>query len=562
MKAKRIMSMLLAAGMMLSMLAGCGQKDADGSQDQADGKEDAEDAEDAEEGEGTEESKGVTFPLEEPIEISVYCCSGDSAYRLEDTVIYKWMEEKTNVKLNVTNVNLTENSEKYNVLINSGDYPDVFIKGGMSPDELLEYGKEGIFLQLDEYLEEYAPNYCALIDERDDWTAVTSGDGHIYSTYELSLPNTGNTPHMWINQKWLDNLGLEMPQSREDFYNVLKAFKEQDADGDGDPNNEIPWIASGDITPVEDILPCFGFNMQGWWDPWCVSEDGESIEFFPATERYKDVLGFITQCYEEELLYKESFSLTTEQIGALGQTGQAIGVFCHWHPGNAVGYYDKTKSLEENKVLEYVALEPFEGSKKWPTAGGLNRGGFAITDKCEYPEIMVAWVDLLYSEEGARVANYGIEGDTYDIVDNCVKMRDKNNPSTTYGEEVSFALMQMGGGTFCPTKLYTELDPFFDLEADPSCRILQDTYDHFEAEDMFYRAWPSLSMTEEESAANADISADTDAYRLTYRAEVITGAKDLDATWDEYLEQLDAMGLQTAIDNMNAAYDRYLSAEN
>lgn len=497
----------------------------------------------------------ITFPLEEPIEVTVYVCTGDSAYSLEETAIYKWMEEKTNVHLKVLySTNVTENTEKLNILMNTGDYPDILFKSGISPDQLSDLGGEGVILALDDLLQ-YVPNYCAIIDERGDWPAVTSSDGHIYSLFEISKPNVGNTPHMWINQQWLDNLGLTMPTNPDEFYNVLKAFKEQDADGDGDPSNEIPWIASGDITPVEDIMPLFGFNMQGWWDPWVVSEDGQSIEFFPATERYKDVLALITKCYEEGLLYKDTFSITNEQICAMGQTGESIGVFCHWHPGNVVGYYDK--NAEVNHITEYVAMVPFEGAK-WPTAGGLNRGGFAITDKCEYPEIMMAWVNLMYSEEGVRVANYGFEGDTYDLVDGQVKMRDKDNPSETWGENVDHALLQMGGGVFAPITTYTELDTYYDLEADPTCRVLLDTYEKFEELDKFYPAWPALALTEEESQANADINADADAYRLSYRAEVITGKKNLDETWDEYLETLNKMGLQTAVDNMNAAYARYL----
>ncbi len=135
-----------------------------------------------------EESKTVTFPLEEPIEVTVYCCAGESSYKLEDTAIYKWMEEKTNVHLKVVNTNLTENDEKRNIALNSGDYAEVFFKSGVSPDQLLEFGKEGVFIALDDMLREYAPNYCAIIDARDDWGAVTSSDGHIYSLYEISKP--------------------------------------------------------------------------------------------------------------------------------------------------------------------------------------------------------------------------------------------------------------------------------------------------------------------------------------------------------------------------------------
>ena len=557
MKRKKLLSLLMTGVLALSMLAGCGKTAEQGGSAQTEKASQDSEASQGSAETGTEsEAKSITFPLEEPIEISVYCCSGDSSMKLEDTAIFKYMEEKTNVKLKVTNVNLTENDEKRNVLVNSGDYPDVFIKGGMSPDELYQYGSEGILLQLDDLIDQYAPNYKALIDERDAWNDVTSTDGHIYSTYEVSKPNTGNTPNMWINEQWLKNLGLDMPTTREEFYDVLVAFKEKDADGDGDPNNEIPWIASSDITPVEFLLPCFGYNMQGWWDPWTVSEDGQSIEFFPATEKYKEDLAFIAKCYKEGLLYKDSFSITCDQIRAMGQTGESLGVFGEWHPGNVVGYYDKTKSEEENKILQYTALMPF-GDAKWPTAGGLVRGGFCMTDKCQYPEIMMAWIDFLYSEEGALIADYGIEGDTYDLVDGKIKMRDKNNPSTTWGENLSHALLAMGGGTFSPCKTYVDdYEIYADLESDPTANLLLDTYDNSEANDKLYRAWPTLTLTEEQIETNSDVSADTDSYRLTYRAEVITGKKDLDSTWDEYISTLNKMGLQTAVDNMNDAYDK------
>jgi len=504
-------------------------------------------------------AEGVTFPLEEPYEVTVYVCTGDSAYSLEETALYKWMEEKTNVKIKVEySTNLTENTEKLNVLLNTGDYPDVLFKSGISPEALVELGKEGVFVQLDDLLATYAPNYSEIITERGDWPAVTSADGHIYSMYEISKPNVGNTPHVYINQQWLTNLGLEMPTNLDELYNVLKAFKEQDADGDGDPNNEIPWIASNDITPVEFLLPAFGYNMQGWWDAWVVSEDEKSIEFFPATERYKEVLAFITKCYEEGLLYKDTFSITCEQIRAMGQTGEALGMFGEWHPGATVGYWDKTKTAEENLVDDYVALVPFEGAK-WPTSGGLNRGGIAITDKCEHPEIMVAWADLMYSYEGAMVANYGFEGDTYDIVDGAVKMRDKENPSTTWGENVDHARIQMGGGVFAPITTYVEgVEAYYNLEEDPTARLALDTYEKFEELDKFYKAWPALALNETESEENADINADIDAYRLSYRAEVITGKKVLEDSWDEYIATLNAMGLEKAVANMNAAYARYL----
>jgi putative aldouronate transport system substrate-binding protein len=561
MKAKKLLALLMASAMAVSMLAGCGSSEGETEVSKSSESEVEESKSEAAPESSDTDSTGVTFPLEEPYEIDVFVCSGDASYKFEDTAVFKVMQEKTNVIMNVTNVTLTESQEKLNVMMNSGDYPDVLIKSGISPQDLLEYGQEGIILALDDYLADYAPNYSALIDSRDGWDAVASGDGHIYSLYQVGEPAVGNTPYMWINTQWLENLGLSMPTSSDEFYEVLKAFKEQDADGDGDPNNEIPWIASSDITPVEDILPYFGFNMQGWWDPWSLSEDESTVDYFAVLDEYKEALRFIAKCYDEGLLYKDSFSITCEQVGAMGQTGTSIGVFCHWSPAGIVGAYDPTLSEEENLILQYDMLWPWEGSKR-PTSGGYERGGIAITEKCEHPEIMVAWADYLYSEEGAILANYGIEGDTFDFVDGKIKVRDAQNPSTTWGEDIGKSRFAMGGGTFGCYKTYVEsYDVYVDYSQNPLATQLEDIYDELNEADLLYKAWPAISMNDEESAEFADIGADVDSYRLTYRADVITGKKDLDATWDEYISTLDKMGLQTYIELMNKAYQRYLGNE-
>ncbi|MDE6169131.1 MAG: extracellular solute-binding protein, partial [Acetatifactor sp.] len=292
MKAKKLTAMILTGCLALSMLAGCGNgaDDAPGSQSGGDSRQ-------GEQGSGTEgtgqdtpqqETAGVTFPLEEPYEINVFVCSGDASYNFEDTVIFKHMEEMTNVKMNVTNVGLSELLEKRNSLLQTGDYPDVFIKSSFNTGDLYEYGSEEILIPLEDLMAQYAPNYCALMDERDAWAVTTSADGHTYGFSEVNVLNI-NSCYMFINEQWLKNLGLDMPTDRESFYQVLKAFKEQDADGDGDPNNEIPWIAPSDLRMLENIFQYMGVNYSSSWDTMALSGDMNSIEFYPATEEYKEM---------------------------------------------------------------------------------------------------------------------------------------------------------------------------------------------------------------------------------------------------------------------------------
>lgn len=81
--------------------------------------------------------------------------------------------------------------------------------------------------------------------------------------------------------------------------------------------------------------------------------------------------------------------------------------------------------------------------------------------------------------------------------------------------------------------------------------------DKEKAMQQYFAPWPTLIMTEEETEQNGTISADVEAYSRSYRADVITGVKDLDATWDEYISTLEGMKVRDMEANYNAAYDRY-----
>ncbi|MEM5595877.1 hypothetical protein AAHB53_05270 [Niallia circulans] len=131
--------------------------------------------------------------------------------------------------------------DKKSVLMAGGDLPDAFWGSlALSDGDIAQ--NQSLFIPLEDLIAENMPNLMAAFDKEPSLRAlVTSPDGHIYSLpKKLPLrPLTGN--QLFINQKWLDNLGLEMPDTYEDFYHVLQAFKEKDANGNGDLNDEIPY---------------------------------------------------------------------------------------------------------------------------------------------------------------------------------------------------------------------------------------------------------------------------------------------------------------------------------
>lgn len=549
MKAKKVLSLLLACVFSISVLAGCGQSE--GTKESESQNDSIEEAvkDDESKVDEAEESKEVVFPLEEPMEVSVFCISGDVTLKLEETVIAKVQEKRTNVKLNVTNVGLTDGVEKRNVLLNTGEYPDVFIKGGFG-EEAAEYGAEGILIPLEDLVKEYAPNLSALLDEQNGWDQLRAADGHIYTLPQVSSITYTNIP-FHVNKVWLDNLGMDMPESLDDFYGVLKAFKEQDADGDGDSNNEIPYLATSDETTIENMLPYFGINYAGGSQAWALTEDRSELYYWPVSDIGKEFFAYMQKLHSEGLLYKECFATTYEQACALGTTGTSIGVVCDRLPQTTVGKY-----TEGGKAGEYEFLKPFEGCK-YSSSSGIRPGGFAITDKCENPEVMIAWMDYLYSEEGGTIADMGLEGDHYTVDENGMW---SFVPETEYGGIVKGAgTLSLGGGVRpCLDPDFYLTGGYMDLEADPTADYHSNLFKTLDENDGWYTPWPTYKLSEEETEDAAIIDANVDAYWRQYRADVVTGKVDLDSTWDDFVAKMNEMGLEDLVQIHNDAYSRYL----
>ena len=557
MKAKKIVALLLTCGMVVSGLAGCGETGSESSRESSQESRQEESGQDSEQETGqestgqTEEEAGgetgkITFPLEEPVTMTMFSVTG-SEFNLEDSATMKKMEELTNVHWEIQNVPSTEAQEKRGLALNSGEYPDIFMKGGLTTGELAEHGKEGTFIPLEDLMREYAPNFCQAMDARDQWDSIVSPDGHIYGFPELEEKSYLNVL-LWINKSWLDNLGLEKPTTKDEFYEVLKAFKEQDANGDGDPNNEIPFIASSDLATIEDMAPFFGLYYGGFWDDYAIMDD--KMVFWPGTENWKECLAYLHKLYDEELLYNQLFTTTIEQARAMGLSGTPIGCMFEWNPCLTVGTY-----ADGGKEMEYEALELFDGYK-FTAGAGLQYGTFAITDKCQYPEIAVAWVDYFYSEEGGRLAGLGVEGVSYEVNDEGLWSYIMDGE---YGDRVEFAAtMWQGGGVGLPMR-HTDFEyysKYVDKDVNPGATIVVDTLKRLRDNDKLGTPWPSLSYTEEESERMGALRADIDAYWKQYRAGVITGKEDLDATWDNYLSTLEQMKVSELTEIYQAAYER------
>ena len=148
----------------------------------------------------------------------------------------------TNICLNdeTAGKNSTDAAEAMNLLLAQGDLPDI-VGGNLIQQPVNQYGPEGAFLPLNDLVKEHAPHIQAFWDAHPELLeAISSYDGNYY--YIPYLPD-GEFGRAWyIRQDWLDKLGLEQPQNVDEYYEVLKAFREQDPNGNG-LKDEIPYFA-------------------------------------------------------------------------------------------------------------------------------------------------------------------------------------------------------------------------------------------------------------------------------------------------------------------------------
>ena len=143
---------------------------------------------------------------------------------IEGNKVVEWFEEKANVKFDFIQ---STGDEMLTLLLSTGDYPELFLTS-FSNNDIINYGvSSGIFVPIDEYIDEHAPNIKAYLDQNEVFARnIVAPDGHIYGVPQLpallSHVNVGSK--MWINTTWLERLGLEMPQTTDELYEVLKVY--------------------------------------------------------------------------------------------------------------------------------------------------------------------------------------------------------------------------------------------------------------------------------------------------------------------------------------------------
>ncbi|ONI45538.1 hypothetical protein AN641_03840, partial [Candidatus Epulonipiscioides gigas] len=504
------------------------------------------------------EGKTDSFSVFAPIRTSV------TTYNPEINQFSKRLEDLTGVTLEYVEPTNVDKRQKFNVMMTGGDYTDVILDMWLGPSELLLYGQQGIFLPLNDLIDKYAPNIKKALDEnpiiKETWTLE---DGNIYC-----IPRIGKSPRnladhkMWLNQEWLNNLNLDIPTTTDEFYKVLKAFKEQDANGNGDPNDEVPFSAvmkgGWGSNPIPYLLNAFipALSGTGYFN----LDENDKVYPIKATDEWKEFLKYMNKLYEEELIDPLTFTQTKDQFAKLGSNPDIALLGAA--PAGSTSVFCSTVNVE--RWTQYVPIPPLtgpEGVKSANITPDFGGSTMSITNACTNPEVVMRVFDYMFTEQGALEMILGVKGaGGYD---------DAPEGAVNYiGEPAKYirndqdAIQDISWNRMGSDYQPADYDLWFAAKENADEDIEQILYISSIEDYIPYGQDPTkmllnLSQTTEESRRIVDITASLDLYLDQSMVDFITGARELnDENWNEYLSTIEKFDIYELAELKQAAYDR------
>ncbi len=523
--------LLMVGGLGASLLAGCG----------GGGEEAASNAESV-----TVSKEG--FPIvEQPITLTMMA-PDVGIQNWEDMAVLQEMEKMSNIKFEYKNAPKDSFETKKNLVFASEDYPDVFYAAGLTASEQLKYGEQGVLVPLEGMIDEYAPNFKALLDEYPDVRkSITAPDGHIYSLPVVEFSQHWYRNPLWYNGEFLEKLGVDkLPETTEELYDYLKRVKEEDPNGNGQAD-EIG--ISSVTTPAANLrdIRTWLLGAFGVYEEETYVDDNDVVHYTPMDEEFKHYLEYMNRLWADGLLDPESFSQTAEQKKAKGQNNQ-IALFSDW---NAYMTKGGEPSTEDPMFLpvrsEYVDKAAIAKNR------GITTGAFAITKTNKYPEASLRWVDYLYSYEGSLLFNKGPEGTLWEYENEADRTK-KYLPVPDGQDREDFrATLTPNYGIPAPTVTTDDIGK--GLTTDFDLWVANETQTKL-LDNGARIPFPALFLTVEEQSEINSLNSDLSTYVKQMEAKFITGAEPMSG-WDNYVATLKKMGAERVAEINQAAYDRW-----
>lgn len=480
--------------------------------------------------------------------------------------IFKRLQEQTNVEIDWTAIPSDQWADK--ISLNMSDpnkLTDFVFSAGFSDSNLLKYGEFGAIIPLEEYIDNYMPNLKSVFDKYPEYRVMcTDVNGHIWSlpwieqlgSEKTAIQTIGDMS--FINKKWLDFLGLEIPETVDEFEEVLIAFRDNASEIQKEFNIDGSIIPMSCIVNDGDQDPAILINGfgEGYGDAdrgrhIAVTDDQEVI-CAATQEGWKKGIEWLHKLYEEKLIDPEAFTQEWSTYVAKGKSGR-YGVCFSWDVGNIDNLNDWVPLPA--LTADTRNITPQNGSY----TSGFDRGRCVVTSVAENPALVCAWLDQMYDPIQSPQNNWG-----------------------TYGEDDDFDIFEMSkneqGGDMLKHAPLGDASPVEVREAESvggPLAILDEYYDVYVTcpDDAQYRldwikeiytpdmhtkyVYPNLFMSRDDTETLSNLQADIEKTINRNKADwIMNGFTDSD--WEKFLDDLDAYGLEEYL----ALFQKYLDSYN
>jgi putative aldouronate transport system substrate-binding protein len=450
--------------------------------------------------------------------------------------------------------------EKKTAVQASGDVPDIFISGWFDTITDADFVTfRALYQPLEDLIPKYAPNIQKMFEEKPSLKYLsTAADGHIYALPKYQRYWPKNQIRMMINKVWLDNLGLEIPETWDELYDVLVAFKTRDPNGNG-VADEIPmdWAPGTGGFNVTVLLAGYGIAAPYPYGNGLYVENGKVGNFF-ADPRYKELVQFLNKCFKEGLVNPEVFTQDYTKFQAVGRGTEQVplvGFTFGWEPQDRLG---------SEWAPQYITIPPLRPNKDYtgPMYWDFNyfdlnygRNYITMTTKCQHKEAAMRFIDQFYSPEGGLQVLFGSLGE-------CIR---KN-------EDGSYTILPpadpaMDPGTWKWTSAIADAGPMYisdtmvvelgeDMQALAKYDEVYQPYLNAVSADSVWPG-PFVKYAREETGELADLWLSLgEVISTNYSMWISEGG--VEKEWDAYVRELNALGLQRWIQIHQQAYDRLM----
>jgi putative aldouronate transport system substrate-binding protein len=499
-------------------------------------------------------SEKVTFKIVVPQDVSI----GD----WRTNAFTKWLEQRTNIHIEWNQIGGTDDdiTTKVNAMIAAGDIPDAFMGIDFSRSQLFLYGQQGLFTDVGQYIDSYALNLQqAMKDYPDARKLVQAPDKKIYS-----FPNFNDCYHCrasngrtFLNTDWIEQVGLDIPETTDEFVELLRAFKKADLGGNG---RTIPFCGYKDAPFDTFFMNSFLYNPG---DPWLVVNDGKVGVTFDKDE-WREGLKFIHGMYAEGLINKDVFTADQDQMNRYGNAPgkPIIGGARSYYWG---GFLDIDQKDPNARWRKYLAVPPLKGPNgvryaAWNYLGvGVEVANLVITKKCAKPELLVQWADAQMeletilrayggpNFEWAKKGELGINGKQavygFSATWNTEKNISWNQNNTMYRSQ-DFRLAERVN----PKDLTFE-KPLYQQTVD----------NYFPYKQPQEMQFPPVTLDQDQAAQEAELKTNLKSEVDLSFSKFVTGQLDPndDAAWNDYKDRVEKIGVKAYLDLQQAAYETY-----